>query len=99
MSDIVCYNCEKTGHMKKDCWSEGGGAYKKKGKGKGKKANEKDGNDEYAFSVRKVGTAMKSSGGDGETRFLDSGASRHFEPNRNNFINIRTCEPYEVEVA
>jgi len=42
---------------------------------------------------------MKSSGGDGEIRFLDSGASRHFEPNRDNFTNIRTCEPYEVEVA
>jgi len=49
--------------------------------------------------VKEVGTAIRASGGAGETRFLDSGASRHFEPKRENFVRIRTCKPYEVEVA
>ena len=26
--DIVCFNCEKPGHRKINCWAEGGGAYK-----------------------------------------------------------------------
>ena len=25
--DLVCYNCQKKGHRKADCWSEGGGAH------------------------------------------------------------------------
>ena len=43
--DVECYNCRKKGHLKKDCWAEGGGKAgqgpKQKGKGKGK-GNEKD---------------------------------------------------------
>ena len=35
----VCYNCNKLGHLSKDCWAKGGG------KGKGKNVNEvSDGN-------------------------------------------------------
>jgi hypothetical protein len=29
MKDTVCYNCNKTGHFKTDCWAKGG---RKKGK-------------------------------------------------------------------
>lgn len=30
---------------------------------------------------------------------MDSGASRHYEPNRANFVSIRECDPYYIEVA
>ena len=35
-----CHNCGRTGHFKRDCWAEGGGARGKKGGGKNKSAAE-----------------------------------------------------------
>jgi transposase InsO family protein len=107
-SDVVCYNCEKPGHIAKDCYAEGGGSHKKgKHRGRGKKAKKADSsessnnsdNDEFAYSAIGVASSFKASGGGKQIRFLDSGASRHFEPDRSNFITIRSCEPYTVEVA
>src|SRR5271156_5223656 len=57
--NLKCYNCQKKGHLKKDCWAPGGGAEGKgpKGKGKGKekekevaaKADDKGANDSDAI--------------------------------------------------
>jgi hypothetical protein len=104
-SKVKCYNCEKLGHIAKDCRAEGGGAHKgKKRHGRGKKASKrKDSSDsesdEFAYSAVATAPAFKASGGANQTRFLDSAASRHFEPNRSNFVTIRTCKPYTIEVA
>jgi hypothetical protein len=105
-SKVICYNCDKPGHIAKECRQEGGGAHRKfKHKGKGKRAAEKqesrskDYIEECAYSATIAAPAFKSSGGGTEVRFLDSAASRHFEPNRNNFISLRSCDPYIIEVA
>jgi hypothetical protein len=35
--DIVCYNCNKTGHFKMDCWSKGGGKEGQRPTGQGRR--------------------------------------------------------------
>jgi len=100
-SKITCYNCEKVGHMARDCRAEGGGAHKKGGRsrGRGKKAKGKeDDTEEFAYSVVAAQPAFKASEGK-QVRFLDSGASRHFEPDRSNFTSIRPCNPFKIEIA
>jgi len=37
-SEVLCYNCEKPGHKKADCWAKGGG---KEGQGPGQKKSAK----------------------------------------------------------
>jgi len=94
--------------MKRDCWAKGGGKegsgprQRAKGEaGSGKAATDekpKDSGEYYAYSAIEI--AAKASGGGHVVRLLDTGASRHFEPDVNNFINIREApRPYHIELA
>jgi hypothetical protein len=75
--DVDCYNCNKSGHIKADCWREGGGKEgegpnqnggkgKKRGNGKGKgnakaSTNDQDVPIDHAFAAIDPGIAFKSS--------------------------------------
>jgi hypothetical protein len=100
-SGVTCFNCDKVGHIAKDCWAEGGGAHKKgKKRGRGKQAKEEDNDSEdFAYSAIGAQAAFKVSGGGKQICSLDSGATCHFEPDQSSFVNIRACNPYVIEMA
>lgn len=112
-SDVECYNCGKTGHKKRDCWREGGGKAgqgpgqssgnrKRKNKSKkgGNASNASTGQKDHAFAVVSPGTASKSSTeASTVVRLLDTAASHHYEPDKSNFIELKACEPYPIEIA
>ncbi|THH15160.1 hypothetical protein EUX98_g9509 [Antrodiella citrinella] len=114
-SKVTCFNCEKPGHMKKDCWAKGGGKEgqgpKRKWKGNGNGGETTSANvaaaggtaseGAHAFHVatdfRKVVDSDLVS--KGYMRLLDSGASRHFDPDRKNFTTYREIPKKPVNSA
>jgi len=108
--EVECWNCQKKGHMQKDCWQKGGG---KEGQGpKQKKAAnrknaeakraESSSNQEHCFkAVTHDVESAKSAPSSPEIvkRLFDSGASVHFETDRSNFIEIKSCAPLAIETA
>jgi hypothetical protein len=90
--DTVCYNCNKMGHFKMDCWAKGGGKEGQRPTGQGQRNGGKTAANtaaaaptpapnNYAFS-----TSIRV--GRGST-IIDSGATSHFCPDRAKFI--RPC--------
>jgi hypothetical protein len=109
-----CENCSKLGHRKVDCWAKGGGK-EGKGPRQQRKAKRKNGgnspstaasaapadSDAYAFTVGAdfAEAAKANLHARGFTRILDSGASRHFDPNRSNFVEFREIAPKPITSA
>jgi len=106
--DVECWNCQRKGHMQKDCWKKGGGKEgqgpkqkksKQKEAGDAKKA-ESSANQEHCFKAVVCETAMSAPASPKTiTRLFDSGASVHFETDRSNFIEIKPCAPLPIETA
>jgi hypothetical protein len=114
-SDAKCYNCDKPGHTKAECYSKGGGKEgqapwqkKKKSKEKGTAnvatAPEKTEDDHllYAFKCTSdfVDT-VKREGGDASSieAIMDSGADAHFGPERSRFENFVETPPIPISAA
>jgi hypothetical protein len=102
-NEVVCYNCDKPGHKKADCWSKGGG---KEGQGPGRKKsgksetavvavadNQKD--EMFAFSCTSdfvsVAEALQTSKLKLDS-CIDSGASDVYSPHREKFTNYRQID-------
>jgi hypothetical protein len=83
MKDTVCYNCNKTGHFKSDCWAKGGRKEGQRLTGQGQRNGGKTAAntaaaaaapspDNYAFAT----SVQVGRGG----TIIDSGATSHFCP-------------------
>jgi hypothetical protein len=108
--DITCYNCDRKGHYRADCWRPGGG---KEGQGPcpgkkgGNKQNEsasaaaEQSKDNYAFASSALAGIAKQINIPVERRgaIIDSGATSHFCPDHSKFINFTPIEPQEVYTA
>jgi hypothetical protein len=94
-----CFNCEKPGHIKSECWAPGGGKEgqgpKQKGKGKASanaastNSNRDSPREEFAFVTTMM--AMDNNDSDGNT-LVDSGASSHFCPDKSKFVSFVECK-------
>jgi hypothetical protein len=106
-----CSNCGKKGHAVGDCWAPGGGKAgqgpnqsgggSKKGGGGGgggAKANAATTRN-FAFSVATNFAQAAKAGLPHLTRLLDTGATRHFDPTRENFVTFREIEPVAITSA
>lgn len=115
-SDITCYNCGKVGHVKADCWAEGGdkagqGPHQKstkKGSGKDAKKEESanatttEKAEAFAFSCTSDFTELASLLSVPKSRLgaiVDSGATRHFCPDKSKFSNFVPTSNRPVRTA
>src|ERR1700737_1940712 len=108
-SGVTCFNCNKKGHKKADCWAAGGG---KEGQGpqqksakKGKSANvaqEVENKDLFAFTctsdhaniAEKLNIPPAKRSG-----IINSGASQHFCSDRSKFINFTPMHNSPITTA
>jgi hypothetical protein len=100
--DTVCYNCNKTGHSKSDCWAKGGGKEGQRLTGQGRRNGGKTAAntaattptpspDNYTFA-----TSIQI--GRGGT-IIDSGATSHFCPDCAKFITFEAIKAQDVCTA
>jgi hypothetical protein len=92
MKGTICYNCNKTGHFKTDCWAKGGRKEGQRPTGQGWRNGSKTAAktaaaaapspDNYTFA-----TAASIQAGQGST-IIDSGATSHFCPDHAKFITF-----------
>jgi len=106
--DVECWNCQRKGHIQKDCWKKGGG---KEGQGpKQKKSKQKEGgadakqasssNQEHCFKAVAHDAVVAAPSRAGiVSRLVDSGASYYFETDRANFIEIKPCAPLPIVIG
>ena len=89
---IVCHNCGKKGHYKKDCWAKGGGAVGQapKNKNNNSRTNHKDREGNYSFSVTDHTQE--------DVWIKDSGASKHYTNSMKGFQQFREIND-QVTVA
>jgi hypothetical protein len=110
--DAVCYNCDRKGHYKTDCWRPGGGKegqgprqqHKRGGRTQKQAANtakEAEENNNYAFVTSDLAGIAKTLivPADRRGAIVDSGASAHFCPDRSKFKNFIDISPQEVYTA
>ena len=105
-SDVECFNCRKKGHLKKDCWSKGGG---QEGKGPGKGRRRRDRANQatdqststdlnnltfFASVALSVGSDHTISKSDW---ILDSGTTSHICPTREAFSDYTPLKGCSVE--
>ncbi|KAJ7662393.1 hypothetical protein B0H17DRAFT_850534, partial [Mycena rosella] len=103
-----CTNCKIKGHTKDNCFADGGGKVnerpdwwiKQQEAAKKNKAKQDDGYDNVAFLItsdfRDDAEAHSSSQSTGCDMIFDSGATRHFSPNRANFTNFKEIPPIPI---
>jgi len=110
--DITCYNCNRKGHYKSDCWRPGGG---KEGQGlnqqrrKGEKGQNETANsavegtsqDQYAFAMMDLAIIAKAIKilAAKHGAIINSGATSHFCPDRAKFTNYVDITPQDVHTA
>jgi len=102
--DTVCYNCNRKGHFKSDCWSSGGG---KEGQGpnrdtrRGAKSPRQTASivavpevqKDFAFALEEIRpTEIRCA-------IIDSGATSHFCPDRTKFVTFSEIEAQDVRTA
>jgi hypothetical protein len=110
-SSVTCENCGKPGHAKPDCYSKGGGKegqgprQKKFNKRKEKKSEESaavaKGEDEelFVFTCTSDYVALTNSLKLPKHKYMDSGASDHYCPDRDRFQNYRPLENRNITTA
>jgi hypothetical protein len=100
--DTICYNCNKTGHFKTDCWAKGGRKEGQRPTGQGQRNGSKTAAntatttpspspDNYAFAT----SAQVGRGG----TIIDSGATSHFCPDCAKFITFEAIKAQDVHTA
>ncbi|OJA09474.1 hypothetical protein AZE42_07140, partial [Rhizopogon vesiculosus] len=112
--DITCFNCDRKGHYKADCWRPGGG---KEGQGpqqkqkKGARSSKHAANaakepqaetqENYAFAMSDLAGLAKGLKVPADHRgaIVNSGATLHFCPNRRKFITFQSIRPQEIYTA
>ena len=107
-----CENCGRTNHIKANCYQKGGGKegqapWMKKDKKKEEKKSEESANiaqdeDIFAFTCTSDFTAVAGALRIPKSRcgaIADSGASRHFSPDKSKFTNYRPLENRHVTTA
>jgi hypothetical protein len=111
--DAICYNCDRKGHYKTDCWCPGGGKegqgphqQRRKGEKVGKQAansatKSTDTHDQYAFVTSDLANIAKNLGVPAEKRgtIMDSGATSHFCPDHLKFTNFEEITPQDIHTA
>jgi hypothetical protein len=104
--NITCYNCNKTGHFKLDCWAGGGGKEGQRPAGQGHRgpANAtKPAADAAAVTplppVNFVFTSATSILHGQQSAIIDSGATLHFCLDHTTFITLTAIEPQDVQTA
>ena len=108
---VKCANCKRTGHKKEDCYRKGGGKegqapWEKKTKDSDAKANAAESTDadedDVSLAVQCCPTepleALASVPSEGHV-IIDSGATRHFTPNRSDLTNFSEIPPRPIKAA
>ena len=97
-SDVECWKCGKTGHIKKDCPEKG---KKKEDDQKKNSANTATEGDDWAFTATHASqaSAPESSHKGSEVDIYDSGASSHMSPDCHQFTNFRETPPHPIAAA
>jgi hypothetical protein len=102
-SDVICSNCNKSGHKAEDCWSKGGG---KEGQGPKQKKKPKktesaivaaddDDKELFAFTCTSDYANVAENLQVPKSRLgtcVDSGASRDYSPDRSKFQNYKAIK-------
>jgi hypothetical protein len=100
--DTICYNCNRTGHSKTDCWSKGGGKEGQRPTGQGQRNGSKT-----AANTAAAATALSPDNyafdisiqvGQGST-IIDSGATSHFFPDCAKFITFEAIKAQDIHTA
>ncbi|KIJ42164.1 hypothetical protein M422DRAFT_81072, partial [Sphaerobolus stellatus SS14] len=91
-SDKECFNCGKTGHVKKDCWSKGGGQEGKGPRGKRIKGSRKEQANQVEESVGNSFSFMAHNGSHDFSKYdwiLDSGTTSHISTTQESFVDYK----------
>ena len=92
-----CWNCGKSGHYAKDCWSNTNNSRR----GRGQQGNYANSNtDERLFVMQRMMTATAHADGPNDVWYVDSGASNHMTHHKNWFNELHVPEqPGYVETG
>jgi len=113
-TDIMCFNCDRKGHRRADCWRSGGGAYHGDRSFQGRRNRQEEvltsherGNAAVTNSTGATAwlgcEVVRKSGKDQSTRggsscFIDTGCSRHMTCDKSLFVEYKALEKGECQV-